>query len=256
MHGKPRKILRIVEYAAALAVCASAAAQELATPRRATDVGNEVVVAMTPDTYGTSSLTAHTIPAFAFAAIDDSIQNPSLYNRYSPTGQEVEAPLFLPNGALIESIELQGCDTHAAGAIVFILIRVNSDGTFVTLSDLGTTGFSETPGCGFFPVALTSFHTVDNGNTYYVALRGHTTNATSYTAVRVRYRLQVSPAPAVATFPVDVPTTHPFFRFIEALASAGITAGTGPGQFSPDNPVTRGQMAVFLSIALGLHFPN
>ena len=70
------------------------------------------------------------------------------------------------------------------------------------------------------------------------------------------YKLQVAPAPAVATFPNDVPTTHPFFRYIEALADAGITAGTGAGEFSPDDPVTRGQMAVFLSIALGLHFPN
>ncbi len=74
--------------------------------------------------------------------------------------------------------------------------------------------------------------------------------------VRLLFRRQVSPAPAVATFPNDVPITHPFFRFIEALADAGITAGTGPGSFSPEDPVTRGQMAVFLSKALGLHWPG
>jgi hypothetical protein len=48
--------------------------------------------------------------------------------------------------------------------------------------------------------------------------------------VRVYYQLQVSPAPAVATFN-DVPTGHPFFRFVEALAASGITAGCGGGNY-------------------------
>jgi hypothetical protein len=71
----------------------------------------------------------------------------------------------------------------------------------------------------------------------------------------VKWRLQVAPAPVTATF-TDVPTDHPFFRFVEALAAAGITAGCSgaPPQFCPDAPITRGEMAVFLSAALGLHF--
>ena len=52
------------------------------------------------------------------------------------------------------------------------------------------------------------------------------------------------------------PTTSPQFKFVEALFAAGITAGCGGGNYCPDNPVTRGQMAVFLASALGLHFPN
>jgi hypothetical protein len=84
------------------------------------------------------------------------------------------------------------------------------------------------------------------GNDQFTALR----------AARIRYRLQVSSAPAIATFPVDVPTSHPFFRFVEALAAAGVTAGCGAGTYCPDAPITRGQMAVFLAVALGLHFPN
>jgi hypothetical protein len=63
----------------------------------------------------------------------------------------------------------------------------------------------------------------------------------------------VSPAPGSATFG-DVPTSHPFFQFIEALVASGITAGCGGGNYCPDAPLTRGQMAVFLSKALGLHF--
>ncbi len=74
-------------------------------------------------------------------------------------------------------------------------------------------------------------------------------------AVRILYRRQVSPAPSSATFG-DVPTSHPFFQFIEALADSGITVGCGGGNFCPDSPLTRGQMAVFLAKALGLHWPG
>ncbi len=75
----------------------------------------------------------------------------------------------------------------------------------------------------------------------------------AFRGVRISYRLAVSPAPASATF-TDVPTDHPFFQFVEALAASGITAGCAADQFCPDNPVTRGQMAVFLTKALGLHW--
>ena len=67
------------------------------------------------------------------------------------------------------------------------------------------------------------------------------------------YKLQVSPPPGTATF-ADVPTTHLFFQYVEALAAAGITSGCGGGNFCPDAAVTRGQMAVFLAKALGLHW--
>ena len=71
--------------------------------------------------------------------------------------------------------------------------------------------------------------------------------------VEVWWRRTVSPAPASATFG-DVPVGHPQHRFVEALYAAGITAGCTGGNYCPNDPVTRGQMAVFLSVALGLHF--
>jgi hypothetical protein len=54
-------------------------------------------------------------------------------------------------------------------------------------------------------------------------------------------------AGSAATF-VDVPTSHPFFMWIEALVHAGITGGcaTNPAMYCPDDQVTRAQMAVFL----------
>jgi len=46
--------------------------------------------------------------------------------------------------------------------------------------------------------------------------------------LRFTWARQVSPAPASATF-TDVPTSHPFFQFVEALAKSGVTAGCGGG---------------------------
>jgi hypothetical protein len=90
---------------------------------------------------------------------------------------------------------------------------------------------------------------------YFLEIKnfGDLTGAVKFRSARVYYKLQVSPAPQTATF-TDVPTSHPFFQYIEALAASGVTTGCAPSQYCPDAPVTRGQMAVFLSRALGLHW--
>ena len=43
---------------------------------------------------------------------------------------------------------------------------------------------------------------------------------------------------------------------IEALYAAGITKGCGPDRFCPDDPVTRGQMAAFLSRSGEIDLPD
>lgn len=72
--------------------------------------------------------------------------------------------------------------------------------------------------------------------------------------LQVSWTRQVSPAPATASF-ADVPTSHPFFPYVEALVKSGVTGGCGSGNYCPDSPLTRGQMAVFLAKALGLQWP-
>jgi S-layer family protein len=72
--------------------------------------------------------------------------------------------------------------------------------------------------------------------------------------MQVSWIRQVSPAPNEATF-ADVPTGHPQFQFVEALAKSGITGGCGNGNFCPGAPLTRGQMSVFLAKGLGLAWP-
>lgn len=43
----------------------------------------------------------------------------------------------------------------------------------------------------------------------------------------------------------DVPSTHPFFKYVQKMKELGITSGTSATTYSPDNPVDHGQLAVF-----------
>jgi plastocyanin len=54
---------------------------------------------------------------------------------------------------------------------------------------------------------------------------------------------------------VDVPCPSLFADWIGQLAAEGITGGCGNGNYCPGNPVTRGQMAVFLDKTAGLPAP-
>ncbi len=54
----------------------------------------------------------------------------------------------------------------------------------------------------------------------------------------------------------DVDTSHWAAAWIEQLAVEGITSGCGGGNFCPDNPVERDQMAVFLVRAFDLSLPD
>jgi subtilisin len=47
----------------------------------------------------------------------------------------------------------------------------------------------------------------------------------------------------------DVPNTNPFWVFIERVAAHGVVGGYSDGTFRPNNNVTRGQVAKFVSNA-------
>jgi hypothetical protein len=49
----------------------------------------------------------------------------------------------------------------------------------------------------------------------------------------------------------DVPTTHPFYAYVQCLACRQIIAGYADSSFRPESPVTRGQLAKFVSNAAG-----
>jgi hypothetical protein len=50
----------------------------------------------------------------------------------------------------------------------------------------------------------------------------------------------------------DVPCSSPFAAWVNEIAGRGITAGCGGGAFCPTDPVSRSQMAVFLTATFGL----
>jgi len=64
-----------------------------------------------------------------------------------------------------------------------------------------------------------------------------------------------TPPPATGTSFADVPADYWAARFIEKLAADGVTSGCGGGNYCPDQPITRGEMAVFLASAFHLPLP-
>ncbi len=170
----------------------------------------------------------------------------------------------LPIGALLTSVHLDFYDTSAAGEAAVDLLVCDPYGAGCTLLS---------GGCFDHPGTVCSGDAFDGGegNEVYevgqfgvvvddflrriLIQAGNSTHdgSTAISRISIGYVLQVSPAPPNATFS-DVPTSHPFFQFIEALAASGITGGCGGGKFCPEAPLTRGQMAVFLAKALGLQF--
>ena len=129
--------------------------------------------------------------------------------------------VHLPTGAEIMSLDVSACDSSATASVGFALRTVPRTPGPVGTVVSATTGAS---GCIVSQVPVSpsvQVSTVNNG--YLVQVTADA--GVSWTQLRVRYRLQVSPAPATASFPLDVPTTHPFFRFVEAMAASGLTGG-------------------------------
>ena len=227
-----------------------------------------------PQTYGTTAVSYIEIPADAFLPLDSSTAYSPLFGaaRYSTNcaGLCFSAPLRLPSGALIVSLELDFFDGDADDYVIGTLVQCDATaancsnhpaagagpGDCLTAGQI-CSGTTENPGHGTQSADLTpDAVTVDNklGSYRLYAGTSGTDAGTALAGMIVGYVLQVSPAPGTPTFN-DVPTDHPFYQYIEALAASGITGGCGGGNYCPDNPLTRGQMAVFLAKALGLQWP-
>ena len=173
---------------------------------------------------------------------------------------EFHAGVALPSGAQIVYLELDFRDVSplasTLGALVVCDFLGNNCGQYP--SAFLDSGPAFAGGDGWVSADLSAQNLfVDNFLKHYSLVVVLTTDLdVELRGMVVGYRLRVSPPPGAASFN-DVPTNHPFFQFIEALVAAGITAGcnAAPPMYCPDQPLTRGQMAVFLAKALGLHFP-
>jgi hypothetical protein len=172
------------------------------------------------------------------------------------TGHWFIAPLTLPSGVLVTAIEVDACDTNPSQEVELFLNKCPPHEAGCTPIASVATGVAATPGCQFFTIGVPGGgETLDQTSYAYHLLvyLSATGTSLSFDVVRAYWQRQISPAPATATF-ADVPTTHPFFRVIEALAASGITTGCGGGNFCPDGVVTRQEVAKFLARALGLSY--
>jgi hypothetical protein len=175
------------------------------------------------------------------------------------------APVTLPSGTEIVYLDLYYYNNTSAN-IVCTQFSLYHGGSLLTgpPADYFFTGVCSPgsfPGYGVAESAAFTY-TVNNdaefdgsGGQLVVKIELGTNSADlAFKGVDVWYTQQVSPAPASPTFN-DVPVSDPAFQFIEALAVSQITVGCGGGNYCPDAPLTRRQMAVFLAKAFGLYWP-
>ncbi len=225
------------------------------------------VPAHTAPNFGTTTTVWQTIPASDFdpdtacaSGCTDytSTWNPALgvydYRRYVTGGQpRLFGSPRLPGGARLTIIEYDYCDNNGSGRLFFNVYICDYLGQCDPIpyhtytSEAGSGCMSKS----FVPPP----YTVDNFN-FKILVEvgwGVSDDTLQLAGVSFGYTLQVSPAPMLPTFN-DVPTSDPAFQYIEALVDSGITAGCGGGNYCPDTPVTRRQMAVFLAKALGLNW--
>jgi S-layer homology domain len=171
------------------------------------------------------------------------------------------APLHLPDGALIKSVRVYYHDSYPSEDPVAELTRFNAAGTQDAIASISFPNFS----AGFntiFQSVAPAEATVDNESYHYAFLMflrrsvGDPSEEHRLIRVRIRYVRQVSPGPFFPSFD-DVPSSHPYYKHIEALLASGITSGcqVAPPLYCPGAFITRGEMAVFLAKALGLHWP-
>ena len=135
--------------------------------------------------------------------------------------------------------------TSAGGEDPFVLKLENSAASTATFADVPVDywawSFVErlyaagiTGGCATNPLRYCPEDTVTRAQMAVFLLRGIHTSA--YTP----------PAVGAGTGFGDVPTSYWAAAFIKQLAVEGITSGCGGGNYCPESPVTRAQMAVFL----------
>jgi hypothetical protein len=169
------------------------------------------------------------------------------------------AQIDLPAGARVTTVVCTFRDSHVAGdgrvrlkkAIYHAVTHEVTSEFFGSLETTGAGVGQIENASGTFDVTI-RYREGSHRNTYF--LQADLESVVRFRGCRVVWNRQVSPAPASATF-ADVPVGHLYHPFVEALVDAGITAGCGGGNYCVNAPITRGEMAVFLAVALGLHFP-
>lgn len=219
--------------------------------------------AVLPKDYGVGNINILQIPAAAFVPFNTTWTHDDFGYFFPTTDNPIAhawAPITLPSGSSILFIDLYYNDTDASNDAQAKILALTGSGAGATKTTVGNIA-SSTGSAGRDYASSNLFSYTVNNNVQFnggsqllaqVILPSH---LVGFKAVDIWWVRQISPAPATATFG-DVPTNHPFFRVIEALAASGITSGCGGGNFCPDGAVTRAEIAKFIVRALGLYWPD
>ena len=216
-----------------------------------------------PEAYGTADYTVTTIAGLGFAPGSNGM----IYNVSGSQARAVNAigghfysALDLPAGAIIDFIGFNNFNDGTANVMAIHLYVRDSSGAVTPLIALDNTPHNSWA-TDINPIPLGYLWTGSQGSlgrTLILDMEiAPSSNTQFFASVEVWWKRSVSPSPGAPSFN-DVPVSHLFFQYIEALKASGITGGcnTNPPLYSPDASVTRGQMAVFLAKALGLHWAN
>jgi hypothetical protein len=212
-----------------------------------------------PRVFGTDQYNVTTISAVSFTPHDTVMSyntSPGLARFGNPSVlNDFYVGVDLPGGAVIDYIGVNSLTDIPFGVGADLLVRNLAGSTFVEGS-VNSAVHGGAWGTDFNPSPLGYTWPGVSGEALILHVQTAPAENFQYFGwVEIWWKRAVSPAPGVPSFG-DVPIDHPFFQFIEALKASGITGGCGSGNFCPDAPVTRGQMATFLAKALGLHWPG
>ena len=165
----------------------------------------------------------------------------ALYGSGITGGCNTNPLLYCPNGGvtraqmavfLLRGIHGAGYNPHAATGTMFgdVPITHSFAKWIEQLAREGVTG-----GCAVSP-------------SRYCPDGGVTRAQMAVFLLRSKHGAAYDPPAATGTMFGDVPTTHPFAKWIEQLAREGVTGGcsVSPSRYCPDSGVSRAQMAVFL----------
>ena len=199
-----------------------------------------------PDTFGTTRVSYAVVDASELNPIESSVHYTYAGDAYSlrygtnTPFRYFSAPLHLPSGVKFGYSDVYGKSVYLGGRRIIKKKNCGKDGQDCTPQlgpascgdDVATlcSGNVETNGLFQSHDDLTGNGIViDNaGHGYRVTAGTSTTDgSTAFGQIIVGYVLQVSPAPPAATFG-DVPMTHPFFRYVEALAASGVSRDRTP----------------------------
>ncbi len=110
------------------------------------------------------------------------------------------------------------------------------------------------PACGHIRTLFIAGIVQGCGNQMYCPTQPVTRGQMAVYIVRAMITAGIIPAPEICVQPAfaDVPITHPACDDILTLKTLNIVVGCGNGNYCPTQPVTRGQMAIYLVKAFAL----